>query len=405
MSPQRPSLSPDLQRLQDEGYGIQLRGAQLLVSVPYVNAAREVKWGYLVSPLELAGDQTSRPDIHVVWFMGASPGEVPCDSNGVRLERLIHQEGALNLGDGLVASCSFSRRPTNEINDYLDYYDKMSTYVGMLLAEAQAVDAEVSYRDHPPIQTDGAESVFHYEDSATTRARTGAVVDRIRGQRIAIVGLGGSGSYVLDAVAKTPVAEIHLFDADVFLTHNAFRAPGAPTLEQLNLRPLKVEHHQRTYDAMHRHVVAHPVRLAADNTAELEGIDFVFVSVDAGPDKLALVEWLQAAGVPFADTGMGIYQYETSLGGVVRTSVSTPAQDDPAWMTGPHGISFVSDDDDDYGQNIQIAELNMLNAALAVMMWKKYFGFYFDFEHERSSNYTIDGNHMLSEGGTSDATR
>lgn len=401
MSPPPPSLSPDLQRLQDEGYGIQVRGAQLVVSVPYVDSQRRVKWGRLVSALELAGDQTVRPDIHVVWFIGETPTDLPCDSNGAKLERLIHHEGVQDLGEGLVASCGFSRRPTNALNDYYDYYEKMSTYVGMLLADVQAIDDSVSFRDHPPIETYGEHSVFRYEDSATTRARIGAVTDRIRGQRIAIIGLGGSGSYVLDAVAKTPAAEIHLFDPDELLTHNAFRAPGAPTLGELQQRPLKVEHHQRTYDAMHKYVIPHAVRITADNLGELDGFDFIFISVDAGSDKRDILEHLQAVGTPFADTGMGIYQHDSSIGGTVRTSLSTRAQTDPSWMTKPGGISFSDDENDEYSQNIQIAELNMLNAAMAVMMWKKHFGFYLDFERERSSEYTIDGNHLLNIGGDS----
>ena len=47
----------------------------------------------------------------------------------------------------------------------------------------------------------------------------------LRGQKIAIVGLGGTGSYILDLIAKTEVSEIHLIDADEFVNHNAFRAP------------------------------------------------------------------------------------------------------------------------------------------------------------------------------------
>jgi hypothetical protein len=38
----------------------------------------------------------------------------------------------------------------------------------------------------------------------------------------------------LDFVAKTPVEEIHLFDSDVFLQHNAFRAPGAINKERFS---------------------------------------------------------------------------------------------------------------------------------------------------------------------------
>jgi hypothetical protein len=55
------------------------------------------------------------------------------------------------------------------------------------------------------------------------------------------------------------------------------------------------------------------------------------------------------------------------------------------------------DPDDEYRQNIQIAELNTLNAALAVIRWKKHLGFYVDLEHEFSSTYTIDGNILINE--------
>ncbi|WP_431246915.1 ThiF family adenylyltransferase [Leifsonia xyli] len=388
-----------MQRLQDEGYGAQLRAGHLLVSTPYVNAQREVKWGYLISTIEVI-DLPSRPDIHVAYFLGETVDDYPCNSDGARLDNLIHQPGPIDLGQGLVVTCGFSQRPATPRSDYENYYDKMSTYVGMLQAHAQAIDGTISYRQYPPIVATPEESVFQYEDAATTHARIGAVVDKIRGQRIAIVGLGGSGSYVLDAVAKTPVGAIHLFDDDLLLIHNAFRSPGAATLDELNGRPKKVAHHAATYTGMHRHVIPHPVRVTADNIQELTNFDFVFISVDAGPDKRDIFKTLRSANIPFVDTGMGIYQRGSSIGGVVRTSTSLPTQVDPNWIIADGEISFVDDGDDGYAQNIQIAELNMLNAALAVIKWKQYFGFYFDLETEYTSNYTIDGNHMLNRGAT-----
>lgn len=397
MSPQPPSPNPDAQLLQDEGYGVQFRAGHLLVSTPYVNARREIKWGYLASTIEVI-DLANRPDIHVSYFLGETVDDYPCNSDGARLDDLIHQTGPVDLGQGLVVTCGFSQRPTTARNDYENYYDKMSTYVGMLQAHAQAIDDSISYRQHPPIVATLEESVFQYEDAATTHARIGAVVDKIRGQRIAIIGLGGSGSYVLDAVAKTPVGEIHLFDDDLLLIHNAFRSPGAATLEELNARPTKVAHHSANYTAMHRHVIPHQARITAENAQELTGFDFVFVSVDAGPHKRTIFGTLRGANIPFVDTGMGIYQRGSSIGGLVRTSVSLPTQADPNWIMAHGEISFVDDGDDGYAQNIQIAELNMLNAALAVIKWKQCFGFYFDFENEYTSNYTIDGNHMLNNG-------
>ena len=50
-------------------------------------------------------------------------------------------------------------------------------------------------------------------------------------KKVVIVGLGGTGGYLLDLLAKTPIEEIHLYDDDIFGTHNAFRAPGAASLD------------------------------------------------------------------------------------------------------------------------------------------------------------------------------
>jgi hypothetical protein len=42
--------------------------------------------------------------------------------------------------------------------------------------------------------------------------------------------------------------------------------------------------------------------------------------------------------------------------------------------------------------NIQVADLNALNATMAVIRWKKLFGFYADLEQEHFAAYTVDGN-------------
>src|SRR5260370_29003829 len=80
------------------------------------------------------------------------------------------------------------------------------------------------------------ESVLRYHDSATSRAGIGAATEKLALRKIVIIGLGGTGSYILDLMAKTPVQAIHLYDGDVMLTHNAFRSPGAPTIDELEKR-------------------------------------------------------------------------------------------------------------------------------------------------------------------------
>ncbi len=41
--------------------------------------------------------------------------------------------------------------------------------------------------------------------------------------------------------------------------------------------------------------------------------------------------------------------------------------------------------------------MNALNAALAVIRWKKLCGVYADLEGEHHSGYVIDGNHIVND--------
>src|SRR5215211_3380824 len=98
---QRPiNLSPDLKRLRDEGYFIQIRSGFLVMrDVPYVNAERQIRMGSLISSLTMAGDVTRPPDTHVAYF----DGEYPCGANGKPISQISHQSGVVDLGNGLTA--------------------------------------------------------------------------------------------------------------------------------------------------------------------------------------------------------------------------------------------------------------------------------------------------------------
>jgi hypothetical protein len=57
MSRQLINRNPDLLRLSNEGYDIEIRAGHLLVKgIPYVNARKEINYGILISELSLAGD-------------------------------------------------------------------------------------------------------------------------------------------------------------------------------------------------------------------------------------------------------------------------------------------------------------------------------------------------------------
>lgn len=392
MSPLPISRSGDLQRLVDEGYEIEIREGHLLLhEVPYLDGQGRVRRGTLVSPLELSADETINPvPDHTVHFTG----DHPHDESGRAID--IVASGGKHLMEGVTSRHLFSRKPAG---GYPDYHEKMTTYVGILSGPAQAVDPAATAITHGVVETDEV-SVFEFLETASSRAGVSLATGRLRGQRVAIVGMGGSGAYILDLVAKTPVAEIHLYDGDMFLQHNAFRSPGAASVADLRAKPYKVDYYKRRYSPMRRHIVGHAVYVDECNVDELAKMDFVFVAVDRGSARRLIVERLQAAGVSLVDVGMGVWTAGDALGGQVRTTASTPENGDHVWEK----VSFADEDDaaNRYRDNIQIADLNMLNAALAVIRWKKLCGFYVDIEREHHSVYDIDGNFVHNEDAPGD---
>jgi hypothetical protein len=392
MSQRQISLSPDLKRLRDEGYSIEIRANYLLVKdVPYVNSRREVQRGILVSKLNLAGDVTARPDDHLAQFVG----EHPCHRDGSPMHELVNQTINTKLDDRLTTNFSFSQKPGRGY--YENYHEKMTTYANILSGHAQAIDAGATariYRVEEPEEEE--DSPFNYRDTASSRAEINMVAKKLKISSVAIVGVGGTGSYVLDLVAKTLAEKVHIFDGDVYSTHNAFRSPGAPSLEELREQPRKASYFKVLYAKMHKGIVAHDYHIDASNVDELREMKFVFLCLDKAEPKRLIIEALEKYGVPFIDVGMGLYVTDEKLGGILRVTTSTAAQ--RQHVRGKGRIPFGDGDaGNQYDKNIQIADLNALNAALAVIKWKKLFGFYADQEEEFFSTYTIDCNMLTSE--------
>lgn len=379
--------SGDLRRLRDEGYEVEVRDGHLLLhNVPYVTSGRNVGHGTLVSTLSLAGDQTTRPDTHVAFFSG----EFPCHRDGNPIEALRHGSARQQLAAGITVDHSFSNKPDA---GYADYYEKMTTYANILSGPAMAIDAQVTPRTFASVVETADDSPLVYSDTSSSRYGITSIVQKLRGQRVAIVGLGGTGSYVLDLVAKTPVDEIHLFDGDEFVSHNAFRAPGAPTLDDLRLAKNKAERFATLYSAMHRGIRAHPSFIDSSNVEELVRMTFVFVCVDRGDAKRVIFSRLRAAGIPAIDVGIGIEVHDDALLGIVRTTAFLNRN----YAQVENRIPMQDEGNDVYRAAVQVADLNMLNAALAVIKWKKLLGFYQDVERELNTTYTINLNMVVND--------
>jgi hypothetical protein len=240
--------------------------------------------------------------------------------------------------------------------------------------------------------------VFKYPDTNSSRAGITALNLKFEGQKIAIIGVGGTGSYILDLISKTHIAEIHLYDPDVFQVHNAFRAPGACGVDTFpnDGKLLKVDYYTEIYSQLRNGIIPHPVYVDNENIAEFSKYDFVFISVDKNKVRSEIITALIKLNVPFIDVGMGVNLVDDKLLGTVRVTAGTAERNKHI----AHRIGAEEFAENEYASNIQIVELNCFNATLAVMRWKKMVGFYQDLKGEYNNLFFINTGKLLNEDFT-----
>lgn len=370
----------DLKRLKDEGYNISLTNQNIVIKgIPYVNKEKKILFGTIFCPFTLSGEKTVLQQDHTVRFSG----EHPCDQFGKEDNSYVNSQQTFSLTHDIVGTYYFSSKP--ESGSYPDFYIKMKRYVNLLSAPAKSIDPEVTAQNFD-YNSYNEDSVFKYPDTNTARAGLSHVSEKLKGQKIAIVGLGGTGSFVLDFVSKTPVKQISLFDGDFMYNHNAFRIPGVMSEDELSERPSKVSFFEKRYQKFRDGIIAHEVYLDNSNVNLLEGHDFVFLTLDKAEAKKVIIDYLITLKIPFVDLGMGLTLVGDSIRGTIRKTLITPKN-----ISSLNKIAIDSAADNDvYAQNIQISELNALNAALGIIAWKKMNEVYLYDDAISNSTFIID---------------
>lgn len=166
-------------------------------------------------------------------------------------------------------------------------------------------------------------------------------------------------------------------------------------MELLRKRPLKVQYFADIYSRMHRGIVSVSEFVDEDTLSVLDDASFVFIATDDALTKSSIVAHLEQRKTPFVDVGMGIEEVNGKLTGLLRVTTSVPGHS--GHVQANSRIPGPAPERDDYARNIQISDLNALNAQLAIMRWKRYLGLYADLTNEGFSTYSIATNELANE--------
>lgn len=150
-------------------------------------------------------------------------------------------------------------------------------------------------------------------------------VERLLRAHVAVFGVGGVGSFCVEALARAGVGSLSLFDPDTVAPSNLNRQLIAlhSTLGQQ-----KVEAARNRILDIHpqAQVFAHPVFYSAENAGQydLSAYDYIVDAIDTVSSKLLLIERARAAGTPVLScmgTGNKLDPSRLALADISETSV------------------------------------------------------------------------------------
>lgn len=380
----------DIAHLITKGYALSLDSNYLVVrDIPYLDESGNLQTGAIVSTLVFANQSKVAIQDHQIFFCGSHPNEL----NGKPIRNLGGGPARLQLvSDDLIVERSFSNKPPS--GTYIDWFEKIETYVTIISGPAMN-----KFDVHPytfRLVDEISDSVFNFRDTLTSKAEIGDLNSCFEADTVAIIGLGGTGSYLLDFLVKTPVKEIRGFDLDFYHVHNAFRSPGK--LDQKELDKKKAEVYQGRYEGFREKVTIFPKYITSESEEDLEGVTFAFICVDSGSSRSLIIDLLMRLEIPFIDVGMGLDRGMGSISGTIRTTYFS--KESSQEVLNKKLVPLTDIPDDVYRNNIQISELNSLNASLAVIKYKQIRGFYVDDNSYYHTLFNIDGMNCVGEDGS-----
>lgn len=385
------SRNPDLALLVERGFAVAFDSNCLIVrDIPYIDAAGQLQTGAIVAKLVLVDEARVEQDDHQVYFAGGPPYQL----DGTPIANLGGGETTIQLTDrcsDVVVQRSFSNKPMPK-GKFDDFAEKIESYVSIISGPAIERFRASPYTFRS-VDTVAGDPIFKFQDTMTSRAQIGDLNAGFAGERVAVIGLGGTGAYVLDMLARTPIPEVLAFDSDVYHVHSAFRSPGR--LDRAELGKRKAEVYAGRYDNFRHGLSIQVAHIEVETAHLLDGVTFAFVCVDKGGSRGEIFDVLIDRGIPFIDVGMGLNRKHGPLDGMMRATLF--GVEDAREMR-RRGLAETEDTPDGlYRANIQIGELNALNACLAVIRYKQIRGFYRDTDGFNHLLFGICDMHIVGE--------
>lgn len=370
MSKELESLE-DLRQLVEKRYSLSIISSNVVVNdVFYLDEKGECHKGKLAAALNLPTPETlGAPHNHQMYWSGSQPYYL--DGSPIPLGT----GGPVNVTVGdTVYTRNLSIKPS-PTTSYSTYSEMIEHYVALISAPAQSKH-KVTPLTGVMYDVPEDASPFKVQDTFSAKAEILDLNKLLADDQIAIIGLGGTGSFVLDFMVKTPVKAIDAYDFDIFAVHNGFRSPGEVPFDDFG-KP-KIELYRRKYEPFRHRLNLHNKRIGIGDEALFANTTFAFVCIDDGESREEICNMLIGLGIPFIDVGMGIEKEGSGLDGLIRTTLFTKGSSAVAIKEVPFDRR---DQNNIYRVFVQIAELNALNAAIAVIRYKQLRGFYFDERH------------------------
>ena len=373
------SRNADLLALVEAGYSIKVLGAYLIVEgIPYLAECGGIKKADIVTSLDLSEGKTTPPSDHTVWWTGGMPHKADGESMDAYL-CCAKWEAGRDIGEGITVYMQWSRKPRERgtTRGYMNYQEKVETYVDEVAGQAESKQPGIlmTARSGGYLEVE-SNTRFMYLNTSTYRDGTKGAEQNIEKEVVAVIGVGGSGSYLVDILAKTSIKELHLYDDDVMKQENAFRIAGAARIGELGSGKHKVEWHRERYAEVRKEgLYVHPVKIDDENLACLKTCTTVFIAVDKLDTRRKIQRACSEMGVLHISVGIGLEmegEKNNEIGGMVKIETDYQVGRYEKQENG----SPENGENDVYGSNIQTAELNMLGAALAIMEWKARRGVY-----------------------------